>query len=292
MDIRCHSEVGRLSRCLLKRPEEAFLSQENLDRHWREWGFLGCPDFRAAQAEYEALTGLLRDSVPHLHFLPASPSTGLDSIYVRDALIITDAGAVLPFMGKAQRRAEPDAMMRFLAQAGIPLLGEIRDPGRIEGGDMVFLDAETLAVGRGYRTNAEGIRQLMSLIGGRIPEIAVVPLPHWRGPGGVLHLMSLISPLDHDLALVYSPLLPVPFREWLLERGLTLLEVPPEEFDSLAANVLAVGPRDCIMLSGNPQTRGLLAEAGVRVREYHGKHISRCGAGGPTCLTRPLFRID
>jgi N-dimethylarginine dimethylaminohydrolase len=292
VEIKHRSEVGRISRLLLKRPDEAFISQENLDRHWRKYGFSGCPDFRAAKAEYEALLTLLRASVPHIHFLPASPLAGLDSIYVRDALIITDAGAVLPNMGKAQRQAEPAAMGRFLALAGIPLLGEIRDPGRIEGGDVVFLDAETVAVGRGYRTNAEGIRQLTSLIEGCVSEVIVVPLPHWRGPGDVLHLMSLISPLDHDLALVYSPLLPVPFREWLLERGLTLLEVPPEEYDTMAANVLAVGPRDGIMLSGNPQTRNLLSEAGVRVREYRGDHISRRGAGGPTCLTRPLSRFD
>jgi len=292
MDIRYHSEVGRISRLLLKRPEDAFLSQDNLDAHWGEYGYSGCPDFRAAQAEYEALVDLLRASVPKIHFLPASPLSGLDSIYVRDALIITDHGAVLPNMGKARRKAEPEAMRRFIVQAGIPLLGEIRAPGCIEGGDAVYLDAETLVVGRGYRTNAEGIRQLISLLEGRVAEVVVVPLPHWRGPGDVLHLMSLISPLDHDLALVYSPLLPVPVREWLLARGMRLVEVPPEEYDTMAANVLAVGPRDCIMLSGNPLTRSRLVEAGVRVREYHGKHISGWGAGGPTCLTRPLFRID
>jgi N-dimethylarginine dimethylaminohydrolase len=115
-------------------------------------------------------------------------------------------------------------------------------------------------------------------------------LPHWRGRSDVMHLMSLLSPLDHDLALVYSPLLPVPFREWLLDRGLTLVEVPDAEFESMGTNVLALAPRQCVMLAGNGRTRAALEQAGCDVIEYQGDEISVKGAGGPTCLTRPLVR--
>ena len=151
------------------------------------------------------------------------------------------------------------------------------------------MDSRTAAVGRGYRTNDEGIRQLADFLGPDV-ELVVVPLPHWKGPGDVFHLMSVLSPLDRDLALVFSPLLPVPFRELLLERGVSLVEVPWEELESMGCNVLAVAPRVCLMLEGNPLTRSRMEEAGVEVHTYRGEEISVPGSGGPTCLTRPLLR--
>jgi len=153
----------------------------------------------------------------------------------------------------------------------------------------VWLDAHTVAVGRGYRTNAEGIRQLQALLGPRV-DVVEVPLPHWRGDQDVMHLMSLISPVDVDVAVVYSPLMPVPFRAWLLDHGYRLIEVSDEEFESMGANVLALAPRRGVMLAGNPRTRAALERAGVEIVEYSGDEISVKGAGGPTCLTRPLAR--
>jgi N-dimethylarginine dimethylaminohydrolase len=167
--------------------------------------------------------------------------------------------------------------------------GSIEPPGRIEGGDVVWLDARTVAVGRGYRTNAEGVRQFRALLGPQV-DVIEVPLPHWKGPGDVMHLMSLISPVDRDLAVVYSPLLPVPFHEQLLARGIGRVDTPDAEFDSMATNVLALAPRHCVMLAGNPRTRAALERAGATVVEYTGVEISVKGAGGPTCLTRPLVR--
>jgi N-dimethylarginine dimethylaminohydrolase len=159
----------------------------------------------------------------------------------------------------------------------------------LEGGDVVWVDERTLAVGRGYRTNDEGLRQLRELTADIVDEIVVVALPHWNGPADVLHLMSFLSPIDHDLALVYSRLMPVPFREWLLARGNRLVEVPDEEYDTMACNVLAVAPRKCIMLEGNPRTRELLEAEGVEVRVFGGAEICAKGAGGPTCLTCPIL---
>ncbi len=284
------SEVGTLLHVLLKRPEAAFRDQVNLEQSWKEFNYLACPDFKSACAEYAAFAALLSNSGVHGHFVEAEPYSGLDSLYVRDALLTTQEGAVLLNMGKPQRQAEPRAAARVLVQNDIPVLGEIKAPGSVEGGDVVWFDRNTLAVGLGYRTNEQGIQQLAELLRPLHQNIVIVPLPHWRGPGDVLHLMSLISPLDHDLALVYSPLLPVIFRKWLLERGVELLEVPEDEYATMGCNVLAVAPRDCIVLAGNPQTRSLLEASGVRVREYLGENISRLGSGGPTCLTRPLYR--
>jgi N-dimethylarginine dimethylaminohydrolase len=228
-----------------------------------------------------------------LHWLPRDAATTLDSLYVRDAAVVCDRGLVLCRMGKAARSSEPAALARGLAVAGLgdwPIAGRIEAPGTIEGGDVVWLGPRTIAAGRGYRTNDEGIRQLRAILGDRIDELIVVPLPHWRGPGDVMHLMSLISPVDRDLAVVYPPLLPVPFRERLLDLGMRFVEVPDEEFDSLGTNVLALGPRRCLMARGNPRTAAALERAGAEVLEYAGDEISLKGAGGPTCLTRPLAR--
>ena len=169
------------------------------------------------------------------------------------------------------------------------MAGAICPPGRIEGGDLIWLDERTIVIGRGYRTNASGIQQLRALVGNAV-EIHEVPLPHWRGPSDVMHLMSLISPVDRDAAAVYSPLLPVPFREWLLDRGYRLIEVADDEFETMGTNVLALAPRRCVILSGNPRTRAALEKGGVDVLEYDGEEISVKGAGGPTCLTRPISR--
>ncbi len=284
------SEVARLGRVLVKRPQEAFIDGARIEAEWRSLRFTGPPDLDRSVAEHEKFAGILRRFGAELLTLPRDAGTGLDSIYPRDAAVVCDRGVVLGSMGKAERRGEPDALGRFLKEHGLPILGRIGGEGRLEGGDVVWLDATTLLVGEGYRTNAEGIRQLTMLLGDSVDEVVSVPLPHWTGPDGVLHLMSILSPIDRDLALVHSRLMSVPFRQRLLARGLTLLEVPAGEFDSMGGNVLALAPRVCLMLEGNPETRRLLEKAGAEVLTYEGGEISRKGSGGPTCLTRPILR--
>ncbi len=292
MEYGCQSEVGTIKRLLLKHPSEAFISNENIATQWMDLNYLGSPDYNRAVNEFEGFVELLERHVPEIHYLPHQDRSGLDSIYVHDPAVITSAGAVLCNMGKEQRRGEPAAVEEFLKGLDIPILGSIMGEGCLEGGDVVLFDKNTLAVAEGYRTNREGIRQLRDLTSEFISGFQIVPLPHWQGPDDVLHLMSIISPVDHDLAVVYSRLMPVPFREWLIRRGIRLIEVPDTEFETMGCNVLAVAPRKCIMLSGNPRTHHLLKEESVEVWEYEGEEISKKGAGGPTCLTRPLWRAD
>ena len=291
MTSTAQSESGTLGRVLLKHAREAFRSQDVARAEWQALRFTLEPDVARALEEYDRFVDLLRMSGTDLCFLDAATQVSLDSIYVRDASVVCDRGAILCRMGKAERRGEPAAQEAALRQIGVPVLGRIVSPGTLEGGDVAWLDTRTIAVGRGYRTNDAGIAQLGTLLGDTIDEMIVVSLPHWRGPGDVFHLMSIVSPIDRDLAVVYSPLMPVPFRERLLEREMSLVEVPDEEFASLGANVLSIAPRRCIMLQGNPITRARLEEAGVEVLEYDGANISLKGGGGPTCLTRPLTRI-
>jgi N-dimethylarginine dimethylaminohydrolase len=284
------SEVAPIRDLLLKHPREAWCDQKRVLDEWRVLGYTAEPDFAGACAEYDRFVEALHRFVPDVRFLAAGPRTGLDSIYVRDAACVAPRGVILCRMGKALRRGEPRAVGEFCAGAGWPVAGEIREPGTLEGGDVAWLDARTAAIGHGYRTNAEGIRQFRDLVAADGCEVIEVPLPHWDGPGDVLHLMSMLSPVDERTLLVYSRLLPVPFRKRLLESGFTLLEVPEDEYATMATNVLALAPGRCLALAGNPRTAKVLEKAGIEVLTYEGREISIKGAGGPTCLTRPIIR--
>jgi N-dimethylarginine dimethylaminohydrolase len=281
------NEFSPIRRVLLKHPREAWTSQANIHDQWRSLGYTAEPDLGRACAEHDALAEVLRQAGAEVVFLPADGRTGLDSIYVRDPAVVAPGGLVLGRMGKELRRGETDALGDFWRGRGWPVAGGIQAPGTLEGGDVVWLDDRTVAVGHGYRTNGEGIRQLAAIVAPRGVEVLEVPLPHWDGPGDVLHLMSMLSPVGERKLLVYSRLMAVPFRCLLLERGYDLIEVPDEEYPTMATNVLALGPGRCLVLAGNPRTAGRLEKAGLEVAAYEGAEISVKGAGGPTCLTRP-----
>jgi len=284
------TEVGTIKRVVLKHARDAFVSQQAAAAQWRRLNYFGPPDFARAVQEYDHFTAVLESFDIEIDLLPRTRGVGLDSIYVRDASIVCDRGVVLCSMGKQHRRAEPEAQAAALAGLGLALLGRIAEPATIEGGDVVWLDSSCVLVGIGRRTNEAGREQLSSLIGDCVDEVVTVRLPDWDGPADVFHLMSILSPIDHDLALVYSPLMPASLREVLLARGYRLIEVPEQEFDTMGCNVLAVAPRKCMMLNGNPVTQARLEQAGAEVTTYDGDEICAKGAGGPTCLTRPIVR--
>jgi arginine deiminase len=291
MNYNGQSETGKVESILMKRPEVAWKSQENIDQQWRQLHYPSVPDYKKVLNEYNQFAAIVEQLVPEIHYLPEDNSVGLDSIYTHDPVIITRKGAILCNMGKKEREPEPQAVSKYLQSIGMPILGEIKAPGKIEGGDIVWFDDDTVAVGIGYRTNREGIAQLRKLTEGLVKEVIEVPLPHGNGPDECLHLMSMISPVDRDLAVVYSPLMVVPFRELLIEKRIRFVEVPAEEYDSFGCNVLALAPRKCVMIAGNPKTKSGLEKAGATVYEYPGEDVSIKGGGGPTCLTRPLLRI-
>ncbi|MDX1523247.1 MAG: arginine deiminase family protein, partial [Anaerolineae bacterium] len=213
-----------------------------------------------------------------------------DSIFVFDPAIITDRGAIILRMGKALRRGEEAAMTRRLEALDIPIYYTLHGDARAEGGDLLWLDAHTLAVGQGFRTNAKGLRQLEIVMADLGVTVIPVELPYYAGPAACLHLLSLISIVDEKLAVIYSPLLSVPFWQYLQARGFTFIEVPDEEFATLGPNVLALAPGQCLMLEGNPITQQRLAAAGCEVLTYKGNEISLKAEGGATCLTRPILR--
>jgi len=279
------SMVETLKRVLVRRPDEAF---GNADP--QQWHYVSRPDLETARAEHDALVEILRKAGCEVLYHEADLPEHADAIFTHDPVIVTDEGSIILRMGKEQRRGEEAAIATTLEALGVPTLASLEGEATAEGGDLMWLDHETLAVGRGYRTNAEGLRQLTAALRPLGVETVEVQLPYGDGPDSCLHLMSLISMLDHDLAAVYLPLLPVPFVELLTSRGVEMVEVPDEEYPSMGPNVLALAPRRCLMIEGNPVTRERLEAAGCRVLTYRGEELSLKAEGGATCLTRPILR--
>jgi N-dimethylarginine dimethylaminohydrolase len=290
MNYTSHSDVGKIKSLFIKNAQQAFVSDSHIDQYWSALNYLGKPDLNLALREYDTFQSILKAYGTDIYFLPEDHSVNMDSIYCRDASIATNNGMIICNMGKAGRMNEPRAERNAFTANNIPVLGTIMAPGTLEGGDVAWLDEYTLAVGHTYRTNEEGIRQLAILLKPLGVEVVTVPLPHYKGPGDVFHLMSILSPVDINLAVVYSPLMPIVFRKLLQQRGYELIEVPADEFDSMGCNVLAVAPRECLMVDGNPVTKVALEKAGCKVTVYKGNEISVKGGGGPTCLTRPILR--
>jgi dimethylargininase len=240
------------------------------------------------EEEHEAFRALLADAGAEVVVAETPHALDPDAIYVYDPALVTDDGAVMLRPGKEGRRGEVEVMAADFVEAGLRIAGRLEAPAMADGGDTLWLDERTLLVGRGYRTNDEGIRQVAEAMPG--VDVIAFDLPHLHGAGEVLHLMSLLSPLDVDLAVAYPSLMPVRLMELLAERGIELVEVPEDEFETMGPNVLALAPRVALALEGNEETRRRMEKAGVDVRTYRGDEISRKGDGGPTCLTRPLLR--
>jgi N-dimethylarginine dimethylaminohydrolase len=267
---------------LVKRPGPAFGAAFDDPAH----GFLHPVDLEVARREHDAFVSTLAALGPRVHLL----DTELDSpdlVYTFDPLLVTDRGAIPLRPGKPNRAAEPAALEAWTRGAGIPTVGRIEAPGTVEGGDTFWLRPDLFCIGRTLRTNDAGARQLAALVGG---DVRIFDVPYWKGPAELIHLLSVISPVADDLAVVYLPLLPVGLWQLLRELGIGLVEVPDEEFATLGCNVLAVRPRVVVMAEGNPRTQAALVASGCEVHTYPATEIGINGSGGPTCMTRPILR--
>lgn len=291
MKVGSQSMVNSIQSIILKHARDAYISQEYLEENWEKWGFFSCPDYEKCVKEYDEFEKIIKKLVPQVKYMPIDEEAGLDSIYSHDSVKFTKKGAIILNMGKKVRKNEPKAMKAYLQSIGVAILGEITGDGTVEGGDVLWLEDNRLAIGRGYRTNDEGIRQFASLVKDIVDEVIVVPMPHGNNEEECLHLMSVISPIDKDLAVVYSRYMPVFFRQMLIEKGIKLIEVIDEEYMPLGTNVLTVAPRKVVLIKGNPDIKEKLIKEGVEVHEYTGQHISLPGNGGATCMTAPMYRV-
>jgi N-dimethylarginine dimethylaminohydrolase len=272
--------TARLRRVLVRSPRAEDL------QFWREYGWRAAPDLAAIAREHDALCELLAGAGAEIVLAETPVPGNPDATYVYDPVLITDDGAILLRPRKEGRRGEPEAVGTDLERAGVPIAGRLGQPALAEGGDLIRLDERTLLAGRGYRTSSNCVQALERHTG---LETLVFDLPHWHGADEVMHLLSLLSPLDADLVVAYPPLLPVRLVQLLEERSVEIVPVPDDEFQTLATNVLALAPRVALVVDGNPETRRRLKRAGVEVLVYEGTELSK-GDGGPTCLTCPLLR--
>jgi len=286
-----HSEYLKLRSVYIKSAKNAFVSDKHMSKQWQSLNYLSQPDYNTALDEYDDFEKSFKKENIKIHHFPMNDAVTIDSIYCRDASIATNFGMIICNMGKSGRIHEPSFQKQVFMTHHMAILGEIQYPGTLEGGDVAWLDENTLAVGHTYRTNTAGIQQLRQMLEPKGVEVIVAELPHYKGPSDVFHLMSILSPVAKDLAVIYSPLMPIKFRNELINRGFEFVEVPDNEFESMGCNVLALASRNCIMVEGNPKTQKALENADCKVTTYKGDHISVKGGGGPTCLTRPLERI-
>jgi N-dimethylarginine dimethylaminohydrolase len=283
-----NSMVGSLQRVMVCSPLTAGWNQPERVTRWQELGFLHAPDFSVAQSQHEAFCRELRTAGVDVIELPTGPDLSLDAVYAHDASLSTDDGLIIMRPGKPNRLPEGPHQALFCESLEIPALGSIAPPGTTEAGDIVWLDSKTLLIGHGYRTNANGIRQMCELL--TCIDVLTAPLPYGPGPSGCMHLMSLISLLDERSALVDLPWLAVETVELLKSRGFHFIEIDPSERDALACNVLALGNNRLLAIEENINTNARLRQAGFDVRTFPGSELCINGGGGPTCLTRPLLR--
>ena len=274
----CRDMTGTLRRVLVRTPQDDVSS-------WRACGWRAEPDPVGLRREHEELCAVLEECGAEVVVAPPVDGGNLDDVYAFDPALVLDRGVVLLRPGKECRRGEPSALERDLAAAGVPIIGRLQAPAEAEGGDFIRLDGETLLAGYTYRTNEAGVDALAGLG----PEVIPFDIPHLNGRAEILHLLSLLSPLDRDLAVALLPLMPARLVHLLEERGIGFVEVPEEEFATMGPNVLALGPRRVLTLDRNIETRRRLDAAGVDVVTYRGDELSK-GDGGATCLTLPLLR--
>jgi len=285
-----NSNVSTLKTVLLKDPQAAFKSQKTIDLQWQDLNFIDKPDFKKSVTQYENFIDILNDNNVEILYIPEDEITSLDSIYTHDPIFMTPNGAVIGNMGKTQRKPETIMMKNYLNEIGVPILGEIINDATLEGGDVIWIDEKTVAAGLTYRTNNKGIDQLRKILSTISIEVISVDLPHWNGPVDVLHLMSLISPLNENLFLIYKKLLPIALLKLLKKLDIKTISIADEDYDSLGCNVLPLSTTKCLITSGNDKTFKIIEDNGIEVIEFQASEICYKGSGGPTCLTRPIYR--
>lgn len=280
--------ASKLARVLMRRPGPSLLSADPA-----KWHYGPTFDGTKAVAQYTRFAELVARSGAEILWLEDQGDGLADAMFTHDPSLMSDHGAIILRMGKPLRMNEPALHEKAYVEAGVPVLGRIEAPGTIEGGDCVWVDAKTLAIGRGVRSNQAGIEQMQALLKPFGIDVLGFDLPLWHGEAACLHLMSVISPLAADLALVHAPLLPAAFYFLLKEKGIQLVVAPAEEFaasNGLNLNVLPTSPRHVIMVEGFDKTKAAMEAAGCTVETFAADALCIACEGGPTCLTRPILR--
>lgn len=288
MTYGAENRSDSLNRVIMRAPGAALAAADPAVWHYG-------PQFDSIRAEgqHAELAGIVSASGAKIHWIPSANDGLADAMFVQDPSFVTRAGAVILNMGKTLRKPEADLHIAAYEALGVPILGQLSGEATVESGDCVWIDEDTLAIGRGARSNQQGIDAVAAILAPHGIHVQAYDLPYWSGPEACLHLMSLISPLAPKMALIHAPLLPYALWAELQARGWTLLHAPEEEFhasNGLSLNVLMLSPQDLVMVDGFPATRAMMEAHGCRVQVFEGDALCIACEGGPTCLTRPVLR--
>jgi N-dimethylarginine dimethylaminohydrolase len=275
-----------LKRALLRPPVGDLSDPANAEK----WGYRRPRELARALTQHQQFKSVLEDAHVQVQLMDTAPDHLVDSCYACDPALVTPRGLIILRLAKEERMAEAELMAHSAHKMGLPVVGRIVDPGFVEGGDCLWLDEKTLAVGETYRSNRSGIMQLRFLLPGI--RILAIPMAHYKGPAECLHLQSVVSFVDAKSAVVHLPLAPVRLIQALEEREVQILSLPPEDYDSLGCNILCVAPRKVVMASGNDATRSMLGDAAIDVTSVDADDLMWVGTGGPTCLTLALERCQ
>lgn len=284
------NEYSSFKEVAIRSAKNSFINSDKLDNEWKKLRFHSKPNFEEAINEYSEFENIIINSTQDIIYLPETIDLTIDSIYARDSILVSPKGLIICNMGRKTRTSEAFACAEVYKNKGYKIAGKIEPPGTIEGGDFIWIDDNHAAVGLGPRTNKEGINQLKQILGDDV-DLEIVELPKPNHPEDVLHLMSIISPVDKDLSLIYRPFMPISFIKWLENLNMKFVEISDNEYDEMGCNVLACAPRSIIMLDNISSVKIKLENEGCMVKTYKGDEISRKGEGGPTCLIRPLIRV-
>ena len=282
--------VSSLKKVLMKKPEN-YMSKVDL----KKWNYESPLNQKILEENYCEFYEIIKNSGTEIIDLNIENKNEelCDSIFTHDPSLVTNDGAVILNMGKTLRKKETEEHEKFYQSINIPIIGKIINEGTVEGGDCLWIKNNTLLVGESFRTNRSGIIQLIKILNYYDINVIPIKLPKQKDPNSCFHLMSLVSMLDHDLAIGCLSLFSFDLIKIFNDNNIKLIDIPEDEYfksKTLAVNILTLSPRELVLIKGYPKTIELLLNEGNNIKLFNGNELCIKAEGGPTCLTRPLLR--
>jgi N-dimethylarginine dimethylaminohydrolase len=279
------TDVGRLERVIVHEPGDEFKSVVDPD----VWSWEGLPRQKRAAKEHADVVDVLESYGVTVHELGDPSAEMAESLFVRDVGFAIEGGLVVGKMVEETRQGEERKLTERAVDLGIPIYHTVHGPAGFEAGNLVWLDDETVAVGRSKTTTAEGIRQIRGVLDTYDIDLIEVPIFGSTESSGQTHLTLVFGMVAPDLALIYPQAVPSEFQELLSDRGIETIEVPMREQRNRVTSTVVVEPGTVLIPAGNPQTRRALAARDIEVVEMDIREISKA-LGGLKGLVLPLER--
>jgi len=278
------SEWAPLRAVLLHRPSVELSASTD----WNAVNMLAPLDIARAQEQHDGLAAAYRALDVRVEYTqpPATPTP--NQMFMADLFAMTPEGAILARPASAVRAGEERLAALRLVELGVPIIRSVSGSATFEGADLLWLNPQTVLLGRGLRTNDAGAAQVSAVLHEMGVSTIQIDLPY-----GTMHLMGMLRIVDRDLAIAWPTRLAHRGVEALRGRGYEVAWLPDEREarDEFALNFVTLGPREVLMAAGNPATQAFLEQHGIIC---HTVEIGELGkaAGAIGCLTGVLWRDD